>query len=90
MITEFRCPKCDSTKFGGLPTRKCHGILLHLDPKDSRIVPVSCEFSWDHTEDWKYERVVVVKTGPKDKCQEVASQAVLDYMRTAPREELIG
>jgi len=87
MLTEFRCPKCDSNKFGGLPTRVCHGILLQL--KDGRIVPVTCAFSWDHTEDWKYQRVVVVRTGPKDKCHEVASQAVLDYMRTAPREELV-
>lgn len=85
LFTEFRCPKCDSTKFGGFPTRLCTGGLLQIDPKDRRVIPVSCGFSWEETEDWKYHRLVVTRTDPGDKCHEVASQAVLEMM-AVPKE----
>lgn len=62
IYSEFRCPKCDSTHFSGLPVRSCNGVRINTH--DGKME--SCDFQWPMEDDWKYERFVVRRDGPDD------------------------
>lgn len=79
MWNEFCCPKCGSSRFGGLPTRHCHGTVLGADGQ-MKLLP--CKFKWDQSDDWKYFRLVIKAGSPDDRGLEIAENAVRRWILT--------
>lgn len=78
---EFRCPQCDSKKFGGLPTRFCHGVVFDSSIKGD-LIPIPCQFQWHVSEDWKHMRLVIRATSKEDAGPSVVrSYAIKTEMR---------
>lgn len=73
--TEFRCPKCNSSYYGTaiknlendlaeIYVRHCHGTRFVFHGE--KWVPTGCNFSWEDSDDWMYEQVVIRRKSEMD------------------------